>query len=188
MSVELGGKAGIARALEGRSRCGCSLCARQMRCTELGEMPIVLAIARPLQWVASCGGSVHVSATTRAVVSAAIGAFPGLRVLSRSRPSSPFSAKRCCHRHTVGRLRRCCGPPSAPSVDPQRQNDARSLHMLARPVAVGHDRRQMLALRSVKTTNIPCAIARSPEQWSSIAYPNALLNPLIVCCSRRLPG
>ena len=28
----------------------------------------------------------------------------GLRVLSRSRPSTPVSAKRYCHRHTVGRL------------------------------------------------------------------------------------
>ena len=44
------------------------------------------------------------TAITRAVVSAAIGGLPGLRVLSRSRPSTPLSAKRCCQRHTVGRL------------------------------------------------------------------------------------
>jgi hypothetical protein len=61
-------------------------------------------LARPVQWVASCGGVVQVSATTRAVMSAAIGVLPGLRVLSRSRPSTPLSAKRCCQRHTVGRL------------------------------------------------------------------------------------
>ena len=59
-------------------------------------MPMALAIARPVQWVAGCGGSVQVSATTRAVASAAIGVLPGLRVLSRSRPSTPLSAKRCC--------------------------------------------------------------------------------------------
>ena len=53
---------------------------------------------------AHCGGSVQVNATTCAVVSAASGALPGLRVLSRNRPSTPLSAKRCCHRHTVGRL------------------------------------------------------------------------------------
>ena len=87
-----------------RSRCGCSLWARQMRCTEPTEMPVALAIARPVQWVAWCGGSVQVSATTCAVVSAASGALPGLRVLSRNRPSTPLSAKRCCQRHTVGRL------------------------------------------------------------------------------------
>src|SRR5690348_17660577 len=69
-----------------------------MRCTEPTEMPITLAIVRPVQWVAWCGGSVHVSATTCAVVSAAIGALPGLRVLSRNTPSTPLSAKRCCQR------------------------------------------------------------------------------------------
>src|SRR6202022_2587946 len=53
-------------------------------------MPIALAIARPVQWVAWCGGAVHVNATTRAVVSAAIGALPGLGVLSRSKPSTPL--------------------------------------------------------------------------------------------------
>jgi hypothetical protein len=53
---------------------------------------VALAIARPVQWVAWCRGAVQVSATTRAVVSAAIGALPGLRVLSRSRPSTPASA------------------------------------------------------------------------------------------------
>ena len=68
------------------------------------EMPVALAIARPVQWVAWCGGAVQVNATTRAVVSAAIGALPGLRVLSCNRPSTPLSAKRCCHRHTVGLL------------------------------------------------------------------------------------
>ena len=32
------------------------------------------------------------------------GGMPGGRVLSRNRPSMPSSAKRCCHRHTIGRL------------------------------------------------------------------------------------
>src|SRR5260370_1549260 len=41
--------------LKGRSRCGCSLCARQMRCTEPSEIPMALAIARPVQRVAWCG-------------------------------------------------------------------------------------------------------------------------------------
>jgi hypothetical protein len=42
------------------------------------------AVARPVHWIAWCGGSAQVSATTRAVVSAASGAMPDLRVLSRS--------------------------------------------------------------------------------------------------------
>jgi hypothetical protein len=45
-----------------------------------------------------------VSATSWAALSAAMGALPGLRVLSCNRPSTPASAKRCCQRHTVGRL------------------------------------------------------------------------------------
>jgi hypothetical protein len=63
-----------------------------------------LAIARPVQWVAWWGGSVQVSATSRAAVSAAIRALPGFGILSCSKPSTPASAKRCCQRHTVGRL------------------------------------------------------------------------------------
>src|SRR5215813_8167611 len=83
MSVSLAVKLGSRERLKVRKRCGCNLCARQMRCTEPNEMPMAVAIARPVQWVAWCGGSVHVKATTRAVVSAAIGGLPGLRVLSR---------------------------------------------------------------------------------------------------------
>jgi hypothetical protein len=47
---------------------------------------------------------VHGSARTFATVSADSRGLPGLRVLSRSRPSTPASANRCCQRHTAGRL------------------------------------------------------------------------------------
>ena len=66
-----------------RRRCGGKWRASQMRCTELSEMPIASAITRPVQWVASCGGRAQVTLTTLAVVSTAIGALPGLRVLPR---------------------------------------------------------------------------------------------------------
>ena len=92
MSVSLAAKPGSRERLKVRSRCGCNLWARQMRCTEPTEIPVALAIARPVQWVAWCGGSVQVSATTRAVVSAAIAALPGLRVLSRD--CQEFRARR----------------------------------------------------------------------------------------------
>jgi hypothetical protein len=48
------------------------------------------------------------------------GAWPGLRVLSRSRPSTPYSAYRACQRQTAGRLTlarcatSCTGKRSAP--------------------------------------------------------------------------
>ena len=63
-----------------------------MRCTELRLMPTVLAIIRPLQWVASPGACPHVSVTTRRTVSGASGGLPGGRVLSRSSPATPSSA------------------------------------------------------------------------------------------------
>src|SRR5215472_6920137 len=179
MSTSLAAKRGSRECLKVRSRCGCSLCARQMRCTEPSEMPMALAIARPVQWVAWCGGSVQVSATTRAVVSAAIGGLPGLRVLSRSRPSTPLSAKRCCQRHTVGRL--------TPTLCATRCADCRSaeastmcpLDVLARPVAVGCDRRQLLAIRGAQNHTYPlCHMADPPKPWPNIAGPNDLLNLL----------
>jgi hypothetical protein len=69
-------------------------------------MAAAFAIARPVQCVVSCGGSAQVSATTRATVSAEIGGLPGLRVLSRSSPSVPSSAKRPDHR-TADTQQRC---------------------------------------------------------------------------------
>ena len=63
-------------------------------------MPAASAIAAPVQWVASCGGSVAVSATTRSMTSWPSGATRGGRVLSRKRPSTPSSAKRSCQRQT----------------------------------------------------------------------------------------
>ena len=54
------------------------------------------------------GGFEHGKARTFATVSSGKGALPGLRVLSLSRPSTPSSAKRCCQRHTAGRLAPTC--------------------------------------------------------------------------------
>src|SRR6266849_5900281 len=143
MSLSLAAKLGSRDRLKVRRRCGCRWCARQMRCTEPSASPIALAIARPVQWVAWCGGSVQVSATTRAVVSAAIGAVPGLRVLSRNRPSTPASAKRCCQRHTVGRLTPdALRNPLRRSPIGGGEHDARPLHVFLPLVAVGHDRFQ----------------------------------------------
>ena len=49
-----------------------------MRCTARSEMPTALAMARPVQWVASPGGSEQVSARTRATASPSSGALAGL--------------------------------------------------------------------------------------------------------------
>ena len=46
----------------------------------------------------------QVSATTRCTVASGVGGLPGFLVWSRSSPSTPASAKRCCQRQTAGRL------------------------------------------------------------------------------------
>ena len=56
MSVSSAANAGSRDRLNVRTRCGWSLCAVQMRCTEVSEMPTARAIARPVQCVAWCGG------------------------------------------------------------------------------------------------------------------------------------
>ena len=65
-------------------------------------MPLAAAIARPVQWVASPGGSARVSSTTRSIRAEGKGGRPGLRVLSRNSPATPSRINRSCQRHTHG--------------------------------------------------------------------------------------
>ena len=55
-----------------------------MRWTVVSDRPHTLAIARPVQWVTSPGGSEQVSATTLATTGNGTGCLPGLRLPSRS--------------------------------------------------------------------------------------------------------
>ena len=89
-------------SLKERTRCGCSLCARQMRCTEETLIPVALAIAAAVQWVAWCGGSVAVSAITRSMIVCSKGGIRDGRVLSRRSPSTPSVMNRSCQRQTLG--------------------------------------------------------------------------------------
>jgi hypothetical protein len=65
-------------------------------------MPLAAAMARPVQWVVSPGGSQSVSATTRSTVLRGSGCRPGFLVLSRNNPATPSSMKRRCQRQTLG--------------------------------------------------------------------------------------
>ena len=65
--------------------------------------PTALGMARPVQCEARPGGPEQVRSITLATTLAESGARPGLRVLSRSRPSTPCSANRACQRQTAGR-------------------------------------------------------------------------------------
>ena len=70
-----------------------------MRCTERSEMPLAAAMVRPVQCVASPGGSIRVGSTTRSITAGGNGGSPGFRVLSRSKPATPSRMNRCCQRH-----------------------------------------------------------------------------------------
>jgi pimeloyl-ACP methyl ester carboxylesterase len=58
--------------------------------------------SRPVQWVACPGGGPNAKSTTRFTVSGGSGFLPGLRVLSRTSPSTPSAMNRACQVHTTG--------------------------------------------------------------------------------------
>ena len=119
MSRSLAANAGSLDSLKVRTRCGRSLCARQIRCTELGLIPVASAMALAVQWVASCGGSAAVSSTTRSIVACARGGMRDGRVLSRSSPATPSRMNRSCQRQTHGfdlPVRRMISPVPRPSA------------------------------------------------------------------------
>src|SRR5260370_28547923 len=66
MSSTFSAKAGSVERLKVRMRCGCRRCFSQMRWIVRNDRPTVLAIARPVQWVVSPGGSAPVHANTPA--------------------------------------------------------------------------------------------------------------------------
>ena len=79
-----------------------------MRCTEETLIPVALAIAAAVQWVASPGGSPAVNSTTRAITVLSKGGLRDGRVLSRSRPYTPACMNRSCQRQTTDLLLPVC--------------------------------------------------------------------------------
>jgi hypothetical protein len=112
--------------------------------------------------VAPGGGSPQVSATARATVSAGIGGLPGLRVLSRSSPSGPSSAKRCCQRHTTGRLTSVLPLAALGRRFVAASTTFDPFDMLARLVAVRRDRLKPLPVR------------RAQQNTYSLCHPHRL--------------
>src|SRR6266542_6215901 len=99
---ELRGELRVVRQLERPDACGASWWASRMRCTDRKLTPAAFASIRPVQCVASPGGGPVTRPKTSCTVSAGSGALPGLRVLSRSKPSTPSSMNRACQVHTTG--------------------------------------------------------------------------------------
>ena len=75
---ELGGERRVIGALEGPDAVRLPPVACQTRCPERREIPAVLAIARPVHWVASPGGSVIVTTNL------AFGEWPTVRPWGRT--------------------------------------------------------------------------------------------------------
>jgi len=116
-----------------------------------------------------------VSATTRALVSSAIGALPGLRVLSRSRPATPLSAKRCCHRHTVGRLTpmlcaTCCTEWRSAEASTMRARST-CLRGRLRSAAIAANCSRSAAFNTTQTC---CAMVPIPNHGAILHIRNAL--------------
>src|SRR5215212_11284240 len=147
MSRSLATNAGSLDSLKVRTRCGRSLCARQIRSTELGLIPTISAMAAAVQWVASRGGSVAVNSTTRSMMACARGGMRGGRVLSRSEPATPSGhalADEPLPPAPDARLA-LAGPPHdfGGAVAVRRgQDDPRPPDVLLRAVPVRHDRLQ----------------------------------------------
>jgi hypothetical protein len=100
---ELGDKLGSRERLKVPKRSSCGLRAREMRCTEPGEMSIALG-HRPAGPVARLVRRACKSVPPPAVVSAASSGLPACGSSICSKPRTSLSEKRCCRRHTVGRL------------------------------------------------------------------------------------
>ena len=80
--------------LNDSTRCGCSLCFSQMRCTVVGLTFCAAAIVRTLHWVASFGGSSWVASTMAASRSSEICLGRPLRGRSSRIPAMPSLSNR----------------------------------------------------------------------------------------------
>ena len=112
---------------------------RQMRCTEERLIPAALAMAPPVQWVVSPGGSVCVSATTRSATTGGSGATATGASLAQH-PLDTFVHEARLPAPQTGLA--LAGAPhdlvGAEALGSQ-QHDPRSLHVLLRAVPGRHD-------------------------------------------------
>ena len=88
--------------LNDSTRCGCSLCFFQMRCTVAELTFCAAAIARTLHWVASFGVVFIVASTMAASCSTEIRLGRPLRGRSSRIPAMPSLSNRFRHNSTVG--------------------------------------------------------------------------------------
>src|SRR5215213_6010849 len=108
-----------------------------MRCTEDRLMPTASAMAAAVQCVASCGGSVAVSATTLSITSCLSGLTREGRGLSRKRPSKDLLGEALLPAPDAGlRLARPAHDLDRADTVRRQQQDLGPPDMLLRAVAV----------------------------------------------------
>jgi hypothetical protein len=165
MSLSLGTKSGSRDSLNGRTRCGCRPCARQMRCTEETLMPAAFDIIAAVQCVGSPGGSARVKATVRSCTLAGSGGMREGRVLSCSRPSIPACMNRSRQRHTVTLLvpawRMISLVPTPSAVSSTIRARQTCFCRLFRSATIACKRARSAAFTS---TVIPSRMPRSPQE------------------------
>src|SRR5262245_1196336 len=138
MSLSLGTNSGSFESLKRRTRCGARPCAFQMRCTEDTLMPAASAMAAPVQWVASCGGSVAVRAEQR---------HPRGTGLVAQQPIDPFLSEAFLPAPDAGLgLPRPAHDLDGAEAARRKQYDLGPPGMLLRGVAVADDRLQAAAI------------------------------------------
>ena len=94
-------KCGSVDTLKCRTLCGASRWRTRILCTVVGERPTFSARARTVQCVSPSGAELRASSATSRTFASDVRGFPGGRVLSRRRPSTPSRMNRSCQRHTV---------------------------------------------------------------------------------------
>jgi hypothetical protein len=120
-------------------------------------------------------------------VAAGNGGLPGLRVLSRNKPSTPSFMNRSCQRHTTGLAlpdRRMISPVAA--ARRRGEDDLGTPHVFLRRAAVSHDRLKSMAVGSRDVDDNSCSHAESLNCFGQFGNRLARVFERRLVLSRRL--
>ena len=182
MVVSFSAKAGSLEGLKCRQRWGLIPWPFQIPGTAKAAIPTALAIARSVQWVASCDSGACVRWMISATNSGATGAFPGGRDGPRSRPSPlrrTIQARRTCFWGLLGpeTIACKCRRPLAETVEvmPLRMRQTRVPHSKA------ESQSRTLLFRSFHSVSVGRRFALSCQfagfEFGELAGKNAYRRP-----------
>ena len=144
---------------------------------ETGQLALIsttFAIMAAVQCVASAGGSVWVSVTTRSVMFDPSGRMREGRVLSRRRPSKPSCMKRSCQRQTQVfdlPVRRII---SGANTVRAQQDDLSPPDMLVRRVAIPREHLQTAAISGLESDGNSGSHAPDSHASSPLGIPSGI--------------